>query len=83
MRATQSPFDNDNIEPRLPGRRAWVKSAVLTAASAMAVSSRARSERLLSPHWAHPISHRTNPLPLFETKWWDSCLLTSNFPSRN
>jgi F420-dependent hydroxymycolic acid dehydrogenase len=42
MRATQSPFDN--TEPRLPGRRAWVKSAVLTAASAMALSSSAHSK---------------------------------------
>ena len=41
MRAVSSPFDENEL--RLRGRRAWVKSAVLTAASAMALSSRARS----------------------------------------
>jgi hypothetical protein len=42
MRAMPSPLDDNEL--RLPGRRAWVKSAVLTAASAMALPSRARSE---------------------------------------
>ncbi len=42
MRANPSSFDDNEI--RLAGRRAWVKSAVLTAASAMALSSRARSQ---------------------------------------
>jgi hypothetical protein len=42
MRATPSPFDNNGR--RLPGRRAWVKSAVLTVAAAMTLSSRGRSE---------------------------------------
>jgi F420-dependent hydroxymycolic acid dehydrogenase len=61
MRATQSPFDN--IEPGLPGRRAWVKSAVLTAASAMALSSRARSEAttLASPGTSNQPSDKSTP----------------------
>jgi F420-dependent hydroxymycolic acid dehydrogenase len=42
MRVLPSPFDDDEL--RLLGRRAWVKSAVLTAASTIALRSRARSE---------------------------------------
>jgi F420-dependent hydroxymycolic acid dehydrogenase len=42
MRAMPSPVDDNEL--RLPGRRAWMKSAVLTAASAMDLSSRARSQ---------------------------------------
>jgi hypothetical protein len=42
MRVSPSPFVDEQL--RLLGRRAWVKSAVLTAASTIALSSRARSE---------------------------------------
>jgi F420-dependent hydroxymycolic acid dehydrogenase len=42
MRATPSPFDDNEI--RLAGRQAWVNSAGLTAALAMALLSRARSQ---------------------------------------
>jgi hypothetical protein len=42
MRTSPSSFDDDEL--RLLGRRAWMKSAVLTAASTIALSSRAHSE---------------------------------------
>jgi TAT-translocated FGD2 family F420-dependent dehydrogenase len=42
MRVSPSRFDDDEL--RLLGRRAWVKSAVLTAASTIALRARARSE---------------------------------------
>jgi hypothetical protein len=42
MRTSPSSFDDDEL--RLLGRRAWVKSAVLTAASTIALRARARSE---------------------------------------
>jgi hypothetical protein len=51
MRPMPSPFDDNEL--RLPGRRACVKSAVLTAASAMALPSRV---------------HATFQLPFFNSK---------------
>jgi hypothetical protein len=78
MRATQSPFDN--IEPRLPGRRAWVKSAVLTAASAMALSSKACSEAttLASLRTSNQPSDKSTPA--FRNKMVGFMLAHEQFP---
>ena len=78
MRATQSPFDN--IEPRLPDRRAWVKSAVLTAASAMALSSKARSEAttLVSLGSSNQASDKSTPT--FRNKMVGFMLAHEQFP---
>ncbi len=66
MRATPSPFDDNEL--RVPGRRAWVKSAVLTAASAMALSSRARSGATNHPSRAGSDQQSAKPTAAFGNK---------------
>jgi F420-dependent hydroxymycolic acid dehydrogenase len=73
-----SPFDDDEI--RLPARRAWVKSAVMTAASAMALSSQARleaSHRSSTQASNEPLDKRTRP---FGTKMMGFMLAHEQFP---
>jgi len=73
-----SPFDNNEL--RLPDRRAWVKSAVMTAASAMALSSRARSQaadRTSPAATDQPMDKRT---PAFGKKMMGFMLAHEQFP---
>jgi TAT-translocated FGD2 family F420-dependent dehydrogenase len=78
MRAT--PTHDYGGELRLPGRRAWVKSAVLTAASAMALSSRSDSEA------THPTSREASdqqsdkPTPAFGNQMVGFMLAHEQFP---
>ena len=78
MRAMPSPFDDNEL--RLPGRRAWVKSAVLTAASAIALSSRAASEATnrTSPEASNQPSDK--PTPAFGNKIVGFMLAHEQFP---
>jgi len=78
MRATQFPFDN--TEPRLPGRRAWVKSAVLTAASAMALSSKARSEATTLVPLGSSNQPSDKSTPAFRNKMVGFMLAHEQFP---
>jgi TAT-translocated FGD2 family F420-dependent dehydrogenase len=66
MRAMPSPLDDNEV--RQPGRRAWVKSAVLIAASAMALSSRARTEATSRAASGLSDQHSDKPTPAFGNK---------------
>ena len=78
MRATPSPFDGNQL--RFPGRRAWVKSAVLTAASAMALSSRARSEVASRTSSGASNQLSDKPTPAFGSKMVGYMLAHEQFP---
>jgi TAT-translocated FGD2 family F420-dependent dehydrogenase len=78
MRATRSPFDDEEL--RLRGRRAWVKSAVLTATSAMAFRSQARSEA--ANRMSRVVSNQQSdkPTPAFGDKMVGFMLAHEQFP---
>jgi TAT-translocated FGD2 family F420-dependent dehydrogenase len=79
MRATSSPFNDNGL--RLAGRRAWVKSAVLTAASAMALSSRARSQATNRASQEMPNQQSDKPTPAFGKKMVGFMLAHEQFPA--
>ena len=78
MRPTPFPLDDDEL--RLPDRRAWVKSALLTAASAMALSARARTEA--TNHMPREASNQQSdkPVPAFGNKMVGFMLAHEQFP---
>lgn len=78
MRATPSHFDDNELSLRY--RRAWVKSAVLTAASAMALSSRAHSEATSRTSITVSGQQSDKPTPAFGNKMVGFMLAHEQFP---
>jgi len=78
MRPTRFPLGNDEL--RLPGRRAWVKSAMLTAASAMALSARARTEATNRMPREASNQQSDKPVPAFGNKMVGFMLAHEQFP---
>ena len=76
----ESHFPSDDNELRLPGRRAWVKSAVLTAASAMALSARARTEATSRMPREASNQQSNKPVPAFGNKMVGFMLAHEQFP---
>lgn len=74
------PFRLDNDQIRLPGRRAWVKSAVLTAASAMTLSSQAHSEATSRTSRAVSDQQSDKPTSAFGNKMVGFMLAHEQFP---
>ena len=78
MWANSSQFDNNGL--RLAGRRSWVKSAILTAASAMALSSRARAEAARRTSRGVSDQHSDKPTPAFGNNMVGFMLAHEEFP---
>lgn len=78
MRSKPFPFDDSEL--RLPGRRALVKSAVLTAASAMALSSRAHSQETSRTSRESSNQQSDKPTPAFGNKMVGYMLAHEQFP---
>jgi TAT-translocated FGD2 family F420-dependent dehydrogenase len=78
MRAMPFPINDNGL--RLAGRRAWVKSAVLTA-SAMALSSRARAQATNRASQEIPSQQSDRPTPAFGKKMVGFMLAHEQFPA--
>jgi len=78
MRVSPSYFDDDEL--RLLGRRAWEKSAVMTAASTMALSSRARSDATNRTSRENPSKQSDKATPAFGNKMVGFMLAHEQFP---